>query len=183
MADTTSTKSKTAKSGSKGKSAEASENTAEAKAKFAQALEDAKAGAQALGKEAQQRAEEYREKASSASKEWQETAKARGDQAMNQATDLARQGKSKASEAIASLGKIVAENAPLIDEKLGSKYGDYARSSARSMEETATKLETKDFDELGEDAREFVRKSPGLAVGMAAAAGFLVARLFRGSKG
>jgi hypothetical protein len=33
---------------------------------------------------------------------------------------------------------------------------------------------------LGNDAREFVRKSPGTAVGLAALAGFLFARLFRG---
>ena len=32
------------------------------------------------------------------------------------------------------------------------------------------------------DAREMVRKSPGVAVGIAAVAGFLLARLFRGSR-
>ena len=35
--------------------------------------------------------------------------------------------------------------------------------------------------ELADDAKEFVRNSPGLAVGLAAAAGFLLARVFRGS--
>ena len=46
----------------------------------------------------------------------------------------------------------------------------------------AAALEAKDFDELGEDARAFVRKSPGLAVGLAAVAGFMLARLFTGSR-
>ena len=41
-------------------------------------------------------------------------------------------------------------------------------------------LDEKSFEELGEDAKEFVRKSPGLAIGIAAVAGFLVSRLFKG---
>ena len=106
-------------------------------------------------------------------------------QAMNQAreraAELAVEGKAKASDAIAGIGQIVAENAPAIDEKLGPKYGDYARSAARTMQETAARLEAKDLNELGDDAKEFVRKSPGLAVGLAAVAGFMIARLFKKS--
>ena len=75
----------------------------------------------------------------------------------------------------------MADNADTIDEKLGTRYGDYARTAARSMQETAAKIEAKDIGELGEDAKEFVRKSPGLAIGIAAVAGFLVSRLFKGS--
>jgi ElaB/YqjD/DUF883 family membrane-anchored ribosome-binding protein len=77
---------------------------------------------------------------------------------------------------------VVSDNAATIDEKLGAKYGDYARTASRSLQENATKLDNKDLDELGEDAREFVRKSPGLAVGMAAVAGYMVARLFRAGR-
>ncbi len=36
-------------------------------------------------------------------------------------------------------------------------------------------------EDIGEDAKQFVRKSPGLAVGIAAVAGFMLARLFKGS--
>ena len=80
---------------------------------------------------------------------------------------------------MSSLGRIVADNAPTLDEKLGNKYGDYARSASRSLQETAARLDNKSVEELGEDAREFVRKSPGTAVGLAALAGFFIARLFR----
>ncbi len=152
-----------------------------AKAKFAQAIEEARAGAEALGKQAQERAEQYREKLAGVSGEWIDEAKALSGQAKERAAELAIEGKAKTSDAISSLGKIVADTAPAIDEKLGPKYGDVARTAARSMQETAARIESKDIAELGNDAKEFVRKSPGLAVGIAAVAGFFVARLFKGS--
>jgi ElaB/YqjD/DUF883 family membrane-anchored ribosome-binding protein len=146
-----------------------------AKERFAKAIEEAKAGAAALGKEAQERADLYREKLSSSGGEW--TA-----QAKEKATGYANDGKAKASEAIAGLGKLVADNAGMIDDKVGTKYGDYARSAAQSMQDAAARLDAKDLDELAEDAKEFVRKSPGMAVGIAAVAGFMLARMFRGSR-
>jgi ElaB/YqjD/DUF883 family membrane-anchored ribosome-binding protein len=100
-------------------------------------------------------------------------------QAKVEAGELARDGKEKASEALASLGRMVAENAAVLDDKFGTRYGDYARTAARSLQETAATLDNKSVEELGEDAREFVRKSPGTAVGIAAFAGFFFARLFR----
>jgi ElaB/YqjD/DUF883 family membrane-anchored ribosome-binding protein len=156
--------------------------TEAAKGHFAKAVEEAKAGAQALGKEAQDRADLYREKLTGKSDEWVGEARARSGDAKERAADLANQGKAGASKAISSLGKVVEENAALLDEKVGVKYGDYARTAARSMQDTAEKLDTKVLAELGEDAKEFVRNSPGLAVGMAAVAGFMLARLFSGSK-
>jgi ElaB/YqjD/DUF883 family membrane-anchored ribosome-binding protein len=145
-----------------------------AKERFAKAMEEAKAGAAALGKEAQERADLYRDKLTSTSGEWK-------TQAKDKATGYAVEGKAKASEAITGISKLVSENASLIDEKVGAKYGDYARSAAQSMQDAATRLDAKDLDELAEDAKEFVRKSPGLAVGLAAVAGFMVARMLRGS--
>lgn len=152
------------------------------KAKFAAAIEEAKAGAQALKTEAQQKAGAYREKATAASSEWIDEAKAMGEQAKVRAGELANEGKTRASDAISGLGQIVADNAGAIDEKLGPKYGDYARTAARTMQETAAKIDAKDLNELGEDAKQFVRKSPGLAVGIAAVAGFFIARLFKKSE-
>ncbi len=151
------------------------------KAKFAKAIDEARAGAQALGVQAQETAGAYREKLAGASGEWLDEAKVMGSQAKERAAELAVEGKSKASDAISNLGKIVGDNAAQIDEKLGPKYGDYARTAARTMQETAAKLEAKDLGELGEDAKQFVKKSPGLAVGIAAVAGFMIARLFKGA--
>ncbi|MEY4160996.1 MAG: hypothetical protein RLZZ136_1617 [Pseudomonadota bacterium] len=155
---------------------------AETKAKFAKALDEARAGAQALATQAQDKAGLYRERLVDQSEAWLDDAKAYGSQAKEKAAEIANEGKVMASEAIAGLGQVVADTAPTIDEKLGKKYGDYARSAARTMQESAANLEAKELGELGNDAREFVKKSPGVAVGIAAVAGFFLARLFRGNK-
>ena len=154
-----------------------------AKARFGRALDEARAGADQLRQEAQERAGVYREKAVAAGNEWYDEAKVKGGQARERALELANEGKTRASEAIFSLGKIVDENATLIEEKIGPKYGEYARSAAQSMQDAARKLDAKDMNELGEDAKELVRKSPGVAVGIAAVAGFMLARMFRRSDG
>ena len=150
------------------------------KSHFTKAVEEAKAGAQAIGKDAKVRADTYRKKAEEASDEWQEQARVKSGEAKDMAYDYASQGKAKTSEAMAGLGKMVEDNASVIDDKVGEKYGDYARSAAKSMQDTAAKLDDKSLEDLGDDAKEFVREKPALAVGIAAAAGFFLARLFRG---
>ena len=122
-----------------------------AKGRFSKAIEDAKASAETLKGEA-----------------------------LEKGAALAVEGKTRASDALGTLGKTISDTAATIDEKLGVQYGDYARSAARSIQETAAKLEAKDLGELGDDVKEFVRKSPGVAIGVAAIAGFAIARLLSG---
>ncbi|PEQ11126.1 hypothetical protein B2G71_18995 [Novosphingobium sp. PC22D] len=153
---------------------------AEAKSHFTKAVEEARAGAQALGKEAQARAEEYRGKFNQKKDDLSADAKVRSDEAKDKAFAFANEGKAKTSQAMTSVGKMVSDNAAMIDEKVGVKYGDYARSAAKSINDAAVQLDQKTFDELGEDAKAFVRQSPALAVGMAAAAGFMLGRIFKG---
>lgn len=175
MAEAITTKPKAAKKAAAKPVVAPTSGTAEAKTRFNAALEEAKAGAAALKTEAADRAAAYRDQAKGKSQDWTAEAKTK-------AGELAVEGKAKASDAIASLGKVVADNAVTIDERLGEKYGDYARKASRSLQETSAKLDAKSVDELGEDAREFVRKSPGTAIGIAAVAGFLLARLFGGRR-
>ncbi|MEW4448057.1 hypothetical protein [Qipengyuania sp. JC766] len=158
-----------------GAGAEADAHESEAKTRFNAALEEAKAGAAALKGEATAKAREYREKAKSQSEGLNQDAKVK-------AGELANEGKTKVSEGISALGKLVDDNAASIDEKLGPKYGDYARSASRNLHETAAKLDAKSFDELGDDTTEFVRKSPATALGIAAIGGFLLARLLGGRR-
>lgn len=150
---------------------------------FSKALDEAKAAAlssaNALGKKAQEQGEIYKEKLVAADLVGE--AKALGADAKARAAVLAVDGKAKASDALTSLGKVVADNANLVDDKLGEKYGDYARSAARSIQETAARIEAKDLGELGEEAKTFVRTKPLLALGIAAVAGYLVARTLTGS--
>lgn len=156
--------------------------TATSKDRFGKAIEEARAGAQAVRDEAYARAGEYRDKLKDTSTDWLGEAKAYGDQAKERASELAIEGKAKTTEALKGLSSIINENAAAIDEKLGLKYGDYARGAAKSIDGAAAKLDAKDLAELGDDAKEFVRRSPGLAIGIAAVAGFALARLFKGSE-
>ncbi len=159
-----------------------SANRVEAKSRFNAALDEAKAGAAALKAEATDKVDGYKLQARDKSNDWATDAKVYGDQAKVKAGELAVDGKTKASDAISSLGKTIADNAEYVDDKLGAKYGDYARTASRKLQETSAKLDNKSVEELGDDARQFVRKSPGTAIGIAAVAGFLISRLFKSSK-
>ena len=154
----------------------------EAKTRFSAAVTEARAGASALKAEATERAGVYREQAGKRGEDLMTDAKAYGEEAKIKGRDLAAQGKGKVSEGLTALGQAVADSAHVVDEKLGAKYGDYARTASRSLQDTAIRIDQKSVDELGEDARSFVRKSPGAAVGIAAVIGFLLSRLFSGPR-
>lgn len=154
--------------------------TVNAKGRFTKAIEEAKAGAEALKGEAIDKGAEYKAKVSETATDWVGEAKVYAGQAKEKGAALAVEGKAKASDALTSLGKVISDNAGTIDEKLGVQYGDYARTAARSIQETAAKLESKDLGELGNDVKEFVQKSPGVAIGIAAVAGFAIAKLLSG---
>jgi hypothetical protein len=66
-----------------------------------------------------------------------------------------------------------------LDDRLGEEYGEYARRAASALEEAAGKISAKNPDELIDDTREFVRKSPGVALAGAAIIGFALVRLVK----
>lgn len=181
-AKTTTKKPATKKAAAKKVDPVATDNRTEAKSRFNAALEEAKAGAAALKAEAGERAGVYRDQAKTKSSDLMADARNYGAEAKTKAGELATEGKTRVSDGLSSLGKVVADTATDIDSRFGEQYGDYARKASRSLQEASAKLDNKSVEELGEDAREFVRKSPGVAVGMAAVAGFLLARMFRGSR-
>ncbi len=101
------------------------------------------------------------------------------EQAAGKARDFLGQGIERSAEAIANVGKLVGDTASGLDDRLGEDYGAYARSAAQSLENAANRLASKDPDELIEDTREFIRKSPGVALAGAAIIGFALARLVK----
>ena len=105
------------------------------------------------------------------------------DKLSGQAADKARgfvgQGLERSSEALANVSKLVGDTASGLDERLGQEYGDYARKAASAIEDAANKLASKDADELIDDTRTFVRKSPGVALAGAAVIGFALVRLVK----
>lgn len=96
------------------------------------------------------------------------------DKAREVATDV----KDKASDGIQGLARIISDSAGAIDDNVGPKYGDYARTAAQSINDAADRLRAKPVDEIAEDTREFVRTKPAAALGIAAVASLMLAKIF-----
>ncbi|HEY1604412.1 MAG TPA: hypothetical protein VGF77_02315 [Allosphingosinicella sp.] len=101
------------------------------------------------------------------------------DQAGDRVREFADSGKTRASDALDGLARAVGDTAETIDDKLGEDYGDYARRAADAVSEFADTLRRKDVDELYDNVSDAVRKSPGVALAIAAILGFTLARLIR----
>lgn len=112
---------------------------------------------------------------------WREQSGTLADQAKQTARTAAATAKDTTGSALHGLAKLIAETAGTVDGKLGPQYGDYARQAAASVAGAARHLDEKDIDELTQEARDFVRKSPAVAIGAAALVGFVLMRLARGS--
>jgi len=100
-------------------------------------------------------------------------------QAADKTRGLVGQGLERSSEALANVSKLVGDTAAGLDDRLGEEYGDYARKAATAIDDVANSLASKDPDELIDDTRNFVRKSPGVALAGAAIVGFALARLIK----
>ena len=100
-------------------------------------------------------------------------------QATGRVREFAEGGKARASDALDELSKVVSETADSIDERLGGDYGDYARRASDAVSNFAGTLRSKDVDELYTDVTAAVRKSPAVAVGIAAVVGFTLVRLVK----
>ncbi|MDR6850880.1 ElaB/YqjD/DUF883 family membrane-anchored ribosome-binding protein [Sphingomonas sp. BE123] len=100
-------------------------------------------------------------------------------QAGDKARSFADTGKEKATGALDEFSNLMRDAAGTVDEKLGEQYGQYARSAADQISGLAESLRGKQVDDLLDDAREFVEKSPAVAVGIAAGVGFVLARLLK----
>jgi ElaB/YqjD/DUF883 family membrane-anchored ribosome-binding protein len=98
-------------------------------------------------------------------------------QAQDQVRGLADQGKERMTGMIDQLAQMLTDAAGQVDEKLGGRYGDYARQAADHVAGFSSQVRDKDVDQLLDDVRGAIRKSPGVALGVSAALGFVVARL------
>ena len=100
-------------------------------------------------------------------------------QAADKARELVGQGLERSGEALANVSKLVGDTAASLDERLGEEYGEYARRAAGAIEDAANRISAKNTDELIDYTREFVRKSPGVALAGAAVIGFALVRLVK----
>lgn len=102
-----------------------------------------------------------------------------GTQAAERARAFAGEGKEKATGALDEVAKMMQSAAADVDARLGEQYGNYARSAADGIAGFADNLRGKEVDDLIDDVTAFVRKSPAVAVGVAAGLGFVLARVIK----
>ncbi len=88
-------------------------------------------------------------------------------------------GKSKATGLLDDFSLVIADAARSVDSKFGEDYGEYAHRAAGAVSSFADRMRTKSVDDIVDDTREFVRKSPGIAIGIAAVAGFALMRVIK----
>jgi len=111
------------------------------------------------------------------------------EQTMNlrsQATDKLRsfadEGKQQVTNSLDGLVDAAREIAGKIGDKGGPLAG-YATTAADTLEQWASTVKDKSVEDLFDDGREFIRQQPGVAVGIAVAAGFVLTRLLKASGG
>lgn len=100
-------------------------------------------------------------------------------QAGSKLRTLADDGKGRATGFLDDFSEIITDAARSVDQKFGQDYGEYAHRAAGAVSSFADTLRDKSVDDIVDDTREFVRKSPGIAIGIAAVAGFALMRVIK----
>jgi len=100
-------------------------------------------------------------------------------QAGERVRGFADDGKAKASTLLDDFGGVLGDAAKSVDVRLGEDYGRYAHRAADAVSTFAGKVREKSVDDIVDDARDFVRKSPVVAIGIAAVAGFALMRVVK----
>ena len=100
-------------------------------------------------------------------------------QAGDRARSFADDGKGQATTFLQNVAQIVADAAGSVEERLGSQYSGIGHRASTSINSLASTLDERSVDDLLEDARAFVQRSPAVAIGAAALIGFAVARVLR----
>lgn len=100
-----------------------------------------------------------------------------------QATDRVRgfadDGKGRVTGLIDNVSEVITDAAKSVDERLGEEYGEYAHRAANVVADFAGRIRDKSVDDIYDDTRDFVRKSPAIAIGIAAVAGFALIRVIK----
>ena len=100
-----------------------------------------------------------------------------------QATDKVRQfaddGKNQVSSTLSDLTEILNDAARSVDARLGDQYGQYAHRAVDAVTSFTESFNNKSIDDLLDDTRSAIRKSPTVAVGTAAVLGFALMRVVK----
>jgi len=100
-------------------------------------------------------------------------------QAGDKLRSVADDGKSKATTLLDDLAGIIEDAARSIDDRLGEDYGDYAHRASTAVSGFAGRVRDRSVDDILDDTRDVVRRSPAVAIAAAAVVGFALMRVVR----
>ena len=100
-------------------------------------------------------------------------------QAGDKLRSVADDGKSKATTLLDDLAGIIEDAARSIDDRLGEDYGDYAHRASTAVSGFAGRVRDRSVDDIIDDTRDVVRRSPAVAIAAAAVVGFALMRVIR----
>lgn len=88
-------------------------------------------------------------------------------------------GKGKGANLLDEISGVIEDAARSIEARLGADYGDYAHRAAGAVSDFAGKVRDKSVDDILDDGKSIVRKSPVIAIAAAAVVGFALVRVLR----
>ncbi len=97
--------------------------------------------------------------------------------------ELAEDGKSELVRGFDGFVLLAHEFAATVDSKAGGPVAGYLRQAAQMLTEFQDTLRDKPVEELLDDGRAIIRRSPQAAIGVAVVAGFLAARIVKSGSG
>ena len=100
-------------------------------------------------------------------------------QAGDKLRSFADDGKGRATTLLDDIAGIIEDAAQSIDERLGGEYGDYAHRASSAVSGFAGRVRDRSVDDIIDDTRDIVRRSPAVAVAAAAVVGFALMRVVR----
>ncbi|HEY0114834.1 MAG TPA: hypothetical protein VGB54_03850 [Allosphingosinicella sp.] len=102
-------------------------------------------------------------------------------QAGDRARTMADDGKRHTTSFLQAVAQVVSEATGSVEDRLGPQYTGLGHRASDSINSLASSLDARSVDDLYDDARAFVRRSPAVAMGIAAIVGFAIARVVRSS--
>ena len=92
------------------------------------------------------------------------------------------EGKAQVAASLGGIAAAVRDIAAKLESNGAAPLARYAHDAADAVADWSTSVDRKSVDDLLGDTRTLVRTSPAVAVGLAVAAGFIVARVARSAR-
>jgi len=125
--------------------------------------------------------EKLRERVQHRTDEARQQAKDTADWAKQKGRDTAEAGKQNTASRVDNLGDTLHRTAADLEEQNLGMVADYLDQAARGLDEFAGNIANQDLGQLVHRVENFARRQPGLFLGGAVTAGFLMARFLNSS--